>query len=143
MNDRNEHVNGVKEAIETIIGTGLSLKKKKKTTSDTDMEMFIYIITLLEQIESRSTLLNADFSLDLTNYDSSYYEIIDKLLELQYGKPATDLIHFYLYDRINMDGSINDLINEHGEIVPLSNATDLWYMVKEIHEKIKKIKNKK
>ena len=141
--ENNEHVNGIKKSIDDILHTDTSLKRKKKSDDDVNRERFEKIITTLEELEVRSIILGEDLKLDFTEYDEKFYFIIDSLLHLHFGKEAAELIFFYLYDRINPDGSTNGLQNDEGEVVELTSPTDLWYLLKAVQDREKGGKAKK
>jgi len=61
---------------------------------------------------------------------------------MQFGKEASELIFFYLYERENPDGTVNNLIDEEGSIVPLNNPNDLWQLVKLSQAKVGRQKKK-
>ena len=125
------HVDGIKKSIEDIIGNDTVLKSKKPNEEDIQKEKFEKIILYLEEVEMRSIILGIDFKLDLTEYDDKFYNIIDILLLMLYGKEASELIFFYLYDRINPeDNSINALVNDKGESFILNTPSDLWELIK-------------
>lgn len=128
--ENQEHANGVKSSIEDILGTGASLRRKKKSEDDIQREKFEKIIRALEEIEVRGMILGSDLQLDFRSYDEKFYIVIDNLSELYFGKEGHELISFYLYERINPDGSINELMDESGNIVPLNTPTDLWELLK-------------
>lgn len=125
------HVDGIKKSIEDIIGNDTILKSKKPNEDDIQKEKFEKIILYLEEVEMRSIILGMDFKLDLTDYDDKFYIIIDALILMLYGKEASELIFFYLYDRINSeDNSINALVNDKGESFILNTPSDLWELIK-------------
>ncbi len=140
MND--ERTQGIKQSVESIIGSGTILKRKRKTEEDVNRESFEKIILLMEEIQTRGVLLQADLGLDYSNYDEKFYEIIDRLFTIHFGKEAAEIIFFYTYERINPDGSVNELIDENNQIVILNKPTDLWYLVNHIKNKTKKVKTK-
>jgi hypothetical protein len=143
MSNNEEHVNGIKKSIDDILGTDTSLKRKKKTEEDTNRERFEKIIQTLEEIEVRSIILGNDLNLDFTSYDEKFYLVVDSLFHLHFGKEASELIFFYLYERINPDGTANGLQNDEGEIIELSSPTDLWYLLKAMQDREKSGKAKK
>ena len=97
----------------------------------------------MEEVEVRSVILGNDLMLDFTSYDEKWYFIIDLLFNMHFGKEGAELIFFYLYERINSDGTINELVNEEGEIVKLTSPSDLWYLIKAIqNKKVGKAKKK-
>lgn len=124
--DRNEEL---KRAFDALLNTSTSLKRKKKSTIDRKREMFLQVITLCEAVITREILLAADFKLQLDNYNEDFYQIIDSLLLLYLGKDGFELVSFYLYDRINPDGTINYLLDENQKEVKLETAEDLFNLL--------------
>ena len=135
--ENNEHVDGVKKSIDDILGTDTFLKRKKKSEDDTQRERFEKIIQTLEEIEVRSMILGNDLSLDFTSYDEKFYFVIDSLFHMHFGKEASELIFFYLYERTNPDGTANGLQNDEGEVIELTSPTDLWYLLKAMQDREK------
>ena len=80
-------------------------------------------------------ILGNDLKLDFTSYDDKFYSVIDNLFSLHFGKEACELIFFYLYERLNPDGTANDVADEDGNIIPLESPSDLWELVKLTQEK--------
>jgi len=138
----NKHTEGIKQSIEDIIGSDTIIKRKKKTEEDLNRESFEKIILLMDEIQTRGVLLHTDLGLDYSNYDEKFYEIIDRLFTMHFGKDAAEIIFFYIYERINPDGSVNGLIDEKNQIINLNNPTDLWYLVNHIKNKTKKVNKK-
>ena len=136
------HTQGIKKSIEDIIGSDTVLKRKKKTEEDLNRESFEKTIMLMDEIQVRGVLLHADLGLDDSVYDEKFYEIIDRLFQMQFGKEASEIIFFYTYERINPDGSINELVDENNQVIVLNSPTDLWYLVNHIKDKTKKVKTK-
>ena len=124
--DRNEEL---KRAFDALLNTSTSLKRKKKNTADRKREMFLQIVTLCEAVITREVLLAADFKLQLDGYNEDFYQIIDSLLLLYLGKDGFELISFYLYDRINPDGTINYLLDENQNEVKLETTEDLFNLL--------------
>lgn len=140
MND--EHAQGIKKSIEDIIGSDTVLKRKRKTEEDLNRESFERIILLMEEIQTRGVLLQADLGLDYSNYDEKFYEIIDRMFQMHFGKEAAEVIFYYTYERINPDGSINELVDANDQVVTLTSPTDLWFLVNHIKNKTKKVNKK-
>ena len=137
-NKGEQHAQGVKASLEGITGADLSLKRKRKTEKDINREVFEKIILALEKASVRSSIIGGDFQLDFTEYDETFYEIIDNLILMHFGKEAAELIFFYVYERINPDGSVNVLADVNGDIVPMNGPSDLWELIE--YMKNKKIK---
>jgi hypothetical protein len=134
----NEQTEGIKKSIETIIGSDTILKRKKKTEEDINRELFEKTILTIDQIRTREVLLQTELGLDYSVYNEKFYEVIDTLFHMYFGAEATEIIFFYIYERVNPDGSINDLIDENDVVITLQTPSDLWYLVNHIKNKTKK-----
>ena len=137
-----EHAKGVQQSIESIIGADTVLKRRKKTEDDINRDTFEKIIITLEQANVRSSIIGGEFKLDFTSYDETFYEIIDNLILMQFGKEASEVIFFYVYERINPDGTVNELADQDNNVVALNSPTDLWMLVNHIKNKTNKTKKK-
>jgi len=129
MEKGEQHAQGVKQTLETMIGTDLSLKRKKKSEHDLNRELFEKIIIALERANIRTALVGTEFDIDLSKYDETFYEVIDNLMLMQFGKQAAEVIFFYVYERMNPDGSINELRDTNDTPIVLNNPTDLWDLI--------------
>ena len=134
------NIDDTKKSIDLILGSDTTLTRRKKTQADATRELFNKIIINLEQANTRSFLLSGDFQLDLTKYDEVFYEAIDNLIILHFGKEAAELIFFYIYDRIDPEGNIQVLIDNNGNKILLQNPDDLWMLLQIIKENEKKKK---
>jgi hypothetical protein len=129
MEKGEQHAQGVKQTLETMIGADLSLKRKKKNEHDLNRELFENIIIALEKANIRTALVGAEFSIDLSKYDETFYEVIDNLMVMQFGKQAAEVIFFYVYERMNPDGSINELRDVNDNPIVLNSPSDLWDLI--------------
>jgi hypothetical protein len=137
-----EHTHGIKTSIESIIGSDTVLKRKKKTEDDINKESFEKIVQTMEEVQIRSTLLHAEFKLDFFNYEEKFYEVIDRLFAMHFGKEASEVIFFYVYERMNPDGTVNHLADVEGNPIPLESPSDLWALANYLKEKNNKVKKK-
>jgi hypothetical protein len=129
MENGERHAQGVKQTLETMIGTDLSLKRKKKNEHDLNKEVFEKIIIALERANIRTALAGTEFEIDLSKYDETFYEVIDNLMLMQFGKQAAEVIFFYVYERMNPDGSINELRDVNDNPIVLNSPSDLWDLI--------------
>jgi hypothetical protein len=80
-------------------------------------------------------MLEADYGISTSKFNEPLFQIIDGLIYLHFGKEAGDVIMFYIYERVNPDGTINDLIGVDDVVVPLNRIEDLWELVKRINNR--------
>lgn len=123
--------------VESIINTKATIRRKKRSSSDKKREIFFNLIMNLEELIVRQNIMYSDLNLDFSNYDEKFFTVIDTLLYLNYDQACTDVIAFYLYDRVNPnDGSINPMIVNDTEEVYLNNPYDLWNLLCQINPKL-------
>ena len=126
----------VQLGVDEILGTKTLIRRKRKSVLDKKRELFFNVIVMMEELFVRQNLVYADLNLDFTNYDEKFFTIIDMLLYMNFGKQCMELIAFYLYDRVNADGTINPLLINDDEELVLNNPTDLWNLMCKVNPKI-------
>jgi hypothetical protein len=126
----------IRLGVEDILNTNVTVRRKKKSTSDKKRELFFTIINSIDGLNVRQNILYADLSLDFSNYDEKFYTVIDQLIFMNFGKECADIIAFYLYDRVNIDTSINPLIFDNGEEIIINNPYELWNVLCQINPKL-------
>lgn len=122
--------------VDAILNTKTILRRKKRSNSEKKRELFAHLITALEEIRMRQTLMYADLSLDFSTYDEKFHSAIDILLHMNFGAKCSDVIGFYIYDRANPDGTINPLIVNNEHSIVMENPYDLWNLLCRINPKI-------
>lgn len=125
----------IQAAINSILNIKSLVRRKKKTQSDKRKELFISIINSIEQIINRQTLMYADLQLDFAAYDEAFLDTIDALIILHFGKEGAEVVGYYLWERVNPDGTINPLLDENDNVIILENANDLWNLLLKINPK--------
>ena len=126
----------IKRAVDEILKTSSVIRRKKRNESDKKRELFMYIINSIEQLNIRGTLAFADLQLDMEKYDEKFFEVIDSLIYISFGKECSELIGFYLWNRVNPDGTINPILDEEGVEIFLETPYDLYNLLLKINPKI-------
>jgi len=109
--------NNLEESFYKLFNSSILIRKKKRNKALRKKTLFISLITQHEKISNKSIKLQAEFNIDLSDYEESYFEVMDKLILLMWGGTTYEIINYYLYERFNMDGTLNCIIetNEEGE----------------------------
>lgn len=127
-----EEFDSIRQAVDKLLDVKSTIKRKSVSKQTQPRELFIAVITSLEMLTNRATILYNDLKLDFGSYDESFLEVIDTLLLMKFGEEACELISFYLWERQNMDGTVNALQFTDGSEVLINNATDLWNVIQKI-----------
>jgi hypothetical protein len=116
----------IKKAVDQLLKINSTVKRKKKAYIDKQKDLFVGIMTALHAVQTRTVLSQSELKLDFSSYDEMFLQIIDSLILLHFGKEGYELISFYLYEKINPDGTVNDLQDDEGNIIPSETADDIW-----------------
>ena len=130
-------LSNLKQSLDQLLQADTSIKRKNKKVYDQKKELFINLINQFEQSITRSYLIEKDFKVDLSKYEENFYQVIDSLILLAFGKQIYEILSFYFYDRYNPDGTQNSIIiQETDEEIKLDNVEDLWNIVVSINPDI-------
>jgi hypothetical protein len=116
----------IKKAVDQLLKINSTVKRKRKAYIDKQKDLFIGIVMALQAAQTRTILTQTELNLDFSTYDEMYLQIIDSLILLHFGKEGYELITFYLYEKINPDGSFNELTDDDGKVVPSTTPEDIW-----------------
>lgn len=116
----------IKKAVDQLLKINSTVKRKRKAYIEKQKDLFISIVMALQAVQTRTALTQADLRLDFSSYDEMFLQIIDSLILLHFGKEGYELITFYLYEKINPDGSFNELFDDDNKIVPSTTPEDIW-----------------
>jgi len=116
----------IKKAVDALLKINSTVKRKKKAYLDKQKDLFVGIIITLQASQTREFLTQTELKLDFSSYDEMFLQIIDSLLLLHFGKEGYEVISFYLYEKFNPDGTVNELFDEEEKIVPSTTPGDIW-----------------
>jgi hypothetical protein len=116
----------IKKAVDQLLKINSTVKRKKKAYIDKQKDLFTGIIMAIQAAQTRTILSQTELKLDFSSYDEMFLQIIDSLILLHFGKEGYELISWYLYEKINPDGTVNELQNDEESIVPSDTAEDIW-----------------
>jgi len=122
--------------VDSILGTKTLIRRKRKSNSDKKREAFYNLINSIDELNVRQNLMYADLNLDFSNYDEKFFTVIDTLLFMNFGKECMEVISFYLYERVNADGTLNAILDEEDQEIILNNPYELWNLLCQINTKL-------
>lgn len=130
-------LNSLKQSLDQLLQADTSIRRKNKKSYDQKRDLFINVINQFEAAITKSYLLEKDYKIDMSKYEEGFYQIIDSLILLAFGKDVYELLSFYFYERYNPDGSENGLIiEETNEEVFVKDAMELWDLIIRVQPEI-------
>ena len=134
---RTDPLHLLKQSLDQLLQADTSIKRKNKKAFDQKRDLFIHLINQFEYAISKSYLFEKDFAIDLSKYEENFYQVIDSLILLSFGKEIYELLSFYFYERWNPDGTQNGIIiEETDEEIMIENAEELWAIIVRIKPNI-------
>jgi hypothetical protein len=119
----------IKKAVDALLKINSTVKRKKKAYIDKQKDLFIGIIMALQAVQTRTVLSQTELKLDFSSYDEMFLQVIDSLILLHFGKDGYELISWYLYEKFEADGSVNELFDDNNKTVPSSTPEDIWVIL--------------
>ena len=114
-------------------GQRLKLEESKTSKVKKEKEIFVENVTLLEQCFKRADDIHEHLGIDLYMYEEPFLQTIENLFLIKYGETVSEIVFWYLYERVGEDGVIHPLIYEEENKEPIEliikTPTDLWKFV--------------
>lgn len=95
-------------------------------------EVFEELIITLKKCEEQSFAAN-QLGIDLIDYDTPFTHATWLVIRVYYGKSGSDWIEWFLYEKENLDKSINQAWDEHGNVIA-DTIESLWQVVEQIRQ---------
>lgn len=121
-------------------GKNLKLNKRgEKPEEISEDKLFVETINLLEACWNRSNKAYELFKVNLLEYEENYYQIIENLIFLKYGKWKTELILWYIFGRFDGEDNMYPLSISYKdtgeeEEVWLRTPSELWEFILKLEE---------
>ena len=132
----NNNYKNVQSAIDDLLNIKCSVRRKRRSEKNKKKELFMHIMNNMESAIIRSNVAFSDFGVDYSDYDEVYFSTIDALLLLAFGKDSAELILYYVWDRLNPDGTINPIYDENENEIVLKDIHQLWDLLCKLNPKL-------
>jgi len=127
-----EGYDDIKKAVDQLLKVNSTVKRKKKAYLDKQKDLFTSIIMALQATQIRTSLVSSELKVDFSTYDEMFLQLIDSLILLHFGKEGFEVINFYLYDKFNPDGTVNELYDDEDKVVPSTTPEDIWNILSKL-----------
>jgi hypothetical protein len=96
-----------------LIGKGGKIIESEKSIIKKKEKFFLKIVSLLCEIEAYQKVTKS-VGIDLTMYEDLYFQIIEDLLEKQYGELEKNIIIWWVFESLKENGEVYPLVSEDG-----------------------------
>tara|TARA_Y100001938_G_scaffold129824_1_gene185158 strand:+ start:370 stop:786 length:417 start_codon:yes stop_codon:yes gene_type:complete len=125
-----DSVKKIQKSINDILGIKSGLVKKRPSVKAKRRELFNIALTGLAHVNGRALGLKHDYNVDFIEYDETFFNIIEALLDLQFNKQQKSIIEWFLYDKFLPTGEILILTDTNtGNEIPTETPNDIWDLV--------------
>lgn len=118
------HINN----LEKLAGEGSSLVENTKSIKLREKQSFMSLLEILSYIDDR-TMEMENLGINLLEFESPYFKIIEDLLVSKYGPTGASLIIWWCTERKMIEEKTYNFISEDGTNTMISSATQLYKFI--------------
>ena len=127
-----EEIKYIKKVFDTVLGANTTVKDNIKATESTVFEILIQKADDSLNLEDKL----GEMDIDITKITDPLWFVIENQFKLIYGEEATEIIMWYLMERLDEDNNVIALEDEDENKIILNKPIDLWkYLQKTIFNK--------
>jgi len=116
----------IKEIIEQILGSNITMRFDGSSDEDKLKEEFIKVMTLFESVWKRQNDIDIKYGADFSTYDDPFFKVIEGFINFCFDGVAAEAIIFYVYSRVDERGTINPFVDPNGKEYMFDSLDDLW-----------------
>ena len=136
---KGKEVKKIKKYIDEILNTKSSLTAKRPVKRDRLRNLFCTMLNEIQFVNARAVGMKHDFNVDFTEYDESFFRVIESLMKLHFTEKQRSMINWWLYYKFLPSGDVlilND--NETHEEIPTETPEDIWDLLQELKKRDEK-----
>ena len=127
-----EEIKYIKKVFDTVLGANTTVKDNIKATESTIFEILIQKADDSLNLEDKL----GEMDIDITKITDPLWFVIENQFKLIYGEEATEIIMWYLMERLDEDNNVMALEDEDENKIILNKPIDLWkYLQKTVFNK--------
>jgi hypothetical protein len=112
-----------------IFGARSKISENPKSTKKKEELFFIDIISNLCKIEAISKIIDSA-GISLTRYEDMHFQVIESLLEKQYGIKKTSIILWWIFESLDDEGGVYPLLDEENKKHTIKTPKQLYKFLK-------------
>ncbi len=121
-----EGIDDVKKLFKKILGSEVIVNDSMDMTEEI---IFVVFIQRLEEAFETENKLYEIGRIELGQVTEPLWFVLEHTFKLLYGEEATNLIWWYIFDRIGENDEITPFTDEDGKEYTFQNAKELWMYI--------------
>jgi hypothetical protein len=121
-----EGIDDVKKLFKKILGSEVIVNDSMDVTEEI---IFVVFIQRLEEAFETENKLYEIGGIELGQVTEPLWFVLEHTFKLLYGEEATNLIWWYIFDRIGENDEITPFTDEDGKEYTFQNAKELWMYI--------------
>jgi|TARA_R100000482_G_C5130891_1_gene151812 hypothetical protein len=117
----------IQKLFKAMLGTEVSVRDN---FDENEEKIFGTLINKLIDADTMENELASIGGIDAKKLTDPLWIVVEGYMAMIYGEEATKVILWYIYDRVDADGSIIPLEGKDGKPFYLKNTSDLWSYIK-------------
>jgi hypothetical protein len=125
----------IKKILLKSTGIRVSVKTELMDRDSMNRRLFIKVLKQLRELEDKRDFLVEKIGIDLSYYETAYFDIILNLFRMSFSKEQISYIQYYVYKALpnkDWDGTIILVQDGKERSRPFSTPADVWTTLKEI-----------
>jgi hypothetical protein len=88
----------IKKSLLSITESNLKVSESKKSISRKEKIKFVKWVNHLKDINTRASILENDYGINLFYYEDAHYQLFEEFLEEIYGRDVSRVIFWWVYE---------------------------------------------
>jgi len=127
-----QNQNPILKQLQEIVGANVDMSESTKTRAKKELEMFCKIVDLWDKTWQRGNKMFDEYQIDMGEYDSHFYQMIEGLFVMAYGEMKAEIIAWWVYERILEDGELAVIVTEDEVEHEIKNSKELFKFIKKL-----------
>lgn len=122
----------IRQTLFSIHPLSYRIKIKSLDNKSMDKKLFIKVLSQLRKIEDRRDFMAEEIGMDMTLYEEQFFNVIENLMKMHFGKQQLALIQMYLYQLVpdkQWDGTITIEKDKKEKVVNFKTPEDVWKII--------------
>lgn len=126
MGEEIEGLENIKELFEEILGSDVIVEDSMDENEE--IVFLVFIQKLVEAFKIEEQIFNSS-GIELNSVTEPLWFVLENSFKLLYGEETTDLVWWWVFDRVDENGNISPYIDEDDRELNFNDTHELWLYI--------------